>query len=104
MSELRTVLYDPPAHMTSARLRNSADARAGLATATFRPNDTDSAYATVHVRYADGARVTVNIWIVNPAAGRSWRVLIGPSYFSGLARAGHQSLCQRPDRTSGCGH
>jgi hypothetical protein len=78
MSGLRAAAYnDPPPHLTSARLRNSSDASAGLATATFRPNAIDGAYATVHIRYADGARVTVNIWIVNPQAARSWRVILG---------------------------
>jgi hypothetical protein len=78
MSRLRDVAYnDPEPHLTSAQLRNSADARAGLATATFRPDAVDSAYATVHIRYADGARVTVNIWIGNAPASHSWRVLLG---------------------------
>lgn len=78
MSGLDAVAYrDPPPHLTSAQLRNSNDARTGLATATFRPDRIDGAYATVYVKYADGARATVDIWIVNPQSGNSWRVLAG---------------------------
>lgn len=70
--------YDPPAHISTADLAYSADARAGLATATFTPSPVDSTYVLLAIRYANGARE--NTGLINMAAmGDSsvWRMSIG---------------------------
>src|SRR5215472_4041350 len=42
----------PPAHITSGLFRYTPDAQAGVATATFTPNPSDSTYAYVTIRFA----------------------------------------------------
>lgn len=66
----------PPA-ITSADFAHAADARTGTATATFRPNDVDSAYVDVTVTFADGTRADVAMELANPASAHSWRLEIG---------------------------
>ena len=68
-----------PAHLiTAAQLAYSGDARAGLATATFTPNPSDSVYFTVHIRFADGAGESLPMVLANPESSHSWRLDIGP--------------------------
>jgi len=69
---------DPVRKITSAQLAHSADARAGLATATFSPNPSDNAYVTVAISYADGVSETFPVELANPASAHSWRIAIGP--------------------------
>lgn len=46
----------PPVNITSADLRYSAGARAGLATVVVTPSPEDTTYAFVIITYADGVR------------------------------------------------
>jgi hypothetical protein len=68
---------DPPVRITGAQLWHAADARAGVATATFVPNQDDSAYVTVNVVFADGVSESVPILLANPNSAHSWRLQIG---------------------------
>lgn len=68
----------PPVRITKADLTHSADARAGLATATFLPADTDVAYAPLIITYADGASDRLGIQNMTAMGGPSeWRMTIG---------------------------
>jgi hypothetical protein len=68
----------PPVRVTSADLAHSADARTGLATATFTPSPVDSDYALLTVVYADGARDTLGLQNMRAMGGPStWRMAIG---------------------------
>ena len=71
--------YIPPVRITRADLAHSADARAGLATATFRQNPVDSTSAFVDITYADGTREDDLGLIDMIAMGGSsgWRLVIG---------------------------
>jgi hypothetical protein len=69
-------LPDPPVRVGAAQVAHSADARIGVATATFTQNPNDSADATVEITYRDGARDVVSMQYANPAA-ESWRLDIG---------------------------
>jgi hypothetical protein len=51
----------PPVRITRADLAHSADARSGLAMATFLPATVDTAYIPLIIRYADGARDRLGI-------------------------------------------
>lgn len=66
-----------PLRITGAAFAHAADARSGTASATFRPNDTDSAYIDVSVAFADGAHADVSMELANPASAHSWRMDIG---------------------------
>jgi hypothetical protein len=59
------------------QLWHAADARDGVATATFVPNQDDSAYVTVNIVFADGVAESVPMLLANPASAHSWRLQIG---------------------------
>jgi len=68
----------PPTRITSIDFRDSADARAGTATAIFIPNPVDSSAADVEVHFADG--VVAHLDLVNEDAWGGpnlWRMQIG---------------------------
>jgi hypothetical protein len=68
----------PPVRITSADLRYSKDARAGLATAAFTPNPEDTTSAFVTITYPDGARENVSMMNMIAMGGPSgWRMNIG---------------------------
>lgn len=68
----------PPVRITKADLAHSADARSGLATATFLPAAVDVAYIPLIIRYADGARDRLAIQNMIAMGGPSvWRMTIG---------------------------
>jgi hypothetical protein len=68
----------PPVRITSADLRYSADARAGLATAAFTPNPEDTTSAFVTITYADGVRENASMMNMVAMGGPSgWRMNIG---------------------------
>jgi hypothetical protein len=68
----------PPVRITGADLRYSADARAGLATAAFTPNQVDPTSAFVIVTYADGVRENASMTDMIAMGGPSgWRMNIG---------------------------
>jgi hypothetical protein len=63
-----------PAGFDAAAFTHSTDARSGTPTAEVSGNDVDDADATVDIRYADGARDTLDIHIADPASAKSWRI------------------------------
>ncbi|HEX7994437.1 MAG TPA: hypothetical protein VF506_10985, partial [Streptosporangiaceae bacterium] len=70
--------------ITSRELADSADARAGVATATFIQNQVDSAYTIVRITFADGASESLATIDMSSAreepaasAGYAWRFQIG---------------------------
>jgi hypothetical protein len=63
--------------ITRADFTHAADARAGTATATFTPDQTDIADVTVTISFADQGRQTVDMHIANPSSAHSWRLDIG---------------------------
>jgi hypothetical protein len=68
----------PPVRITKADLTHSADARAGLATATITQNPEDTSSAFADIVYADGARDDVGLINMNAMGGPSgWRMVIG---------------------------
>jgi hypothetical protein len=68
----------PPVRITSADLRYSGDARAGLATAVFTPNPEDTTSAFVIITYPAGARENVSMMNMSAMGGPSdWRMIIG---------------------------
>jgi hypothetical protein len=70
--------YIPPVRITKADFTHSADARAGLATATITQNPEDTSSAFVDVVYADGARDQLGLINMNAMGGPSgWRMVIG---------------------------
>jgi hypothetical protein len=76
---------DPPISITEADLTHSADARAGLATATFTPDPVDSADTSLTIRYADGVSDdNLEILLVNPQSASSWRLRIGSALSTGV--------------------
>ena len=81
MAGLYTTAYsdygDGSVHLTNAALSHSADARAGLATATFTANLDDTGLAEVMIDYADGARADLGLQIADPQSANSWRLNIG---------------------------
>ena len=71
-------LASPSYRVTKAQLTQTADARAGRASATITPSPEDTGIATVRIDYADGAVSQFGIEIVNPQSAGSWRIDIGP--------------------------
>jgi hypothetical protein len=68
----------PPVRITNADLKYSADARAGLATATFTPNPNDTTFASVTIAYADGVHDNASMMNMIAMGGPSgWRMDIG---------------------------
>jgi hypothetical protein len=68
----------PPVRITHADLAHAVDARAGLATATFTPNPSDSAFAVLTILYADGAQARLGLQNMIAMGGSSvWRLIIG---------------------------
>src|SRR5215470_18809854 len=68
----------PPVRITKADLAHSADARSGLATATFLPADVDVAYVPLIIGYADGASDRLGLENLIAMGGPSvWRMTIG---------------------------
>ena len=68
----------PPVRITPADFAHSADARSGLATATFLPSDVDVAWVPLIIRYADGARDRLGLENLSAMGGPSvWRMPIG---------------------------
>jgi hypothetical protein len=68
----------PPVRITSADLAYSADARAGLATATFTPNREDTTSVFVIITYAAGVREYASMMNMVAMGGPSgWRMNIG---------------------------
>jgi hypothetical protein len=69
----------PPFQVTGADFRYSRDARAGVATATFTPNPSDSSYAYLTIHFADGAvDSTEGIINMDSMGGPSvWRMDVG---------------------------
>jgi len=78
-AEMAAVARDlPPAHITTGLFRYSSDARAGLATATFTPNPSDSTYLYLTVRFADGTiEHTGMLNMVAMGGDSQWRMDIG---------------------------
>jgi hypothetical protein len=76
---LRAVADDDPAvRLTAADLTHSADARAGLATATFTPSPVDDTYVLLTIAFADGRSEKTGIMNMTAMGGPSaWRVQIG---------------------------
>lgn len=65
-------------HITKDDLIHSSDSRAGPATATFRPNPSDSTDVAVTIRYADGAMEQTGLTNMIAFGGHSaWRMDIG---------------------------
>ena len=73
--------------ITSADFRHSADARAGVATASFSPAENDDAYL-VTVKFADHAREDLAMGLANPGSAHSWRLRIGTPANSGGGQSG----------------
>ena len=74
----------PPVRITSADLTYSADARAGLATATFTPNPNDTTSAFVTITYADGVQENASMMNMIAMGGPSgWRMNIGTDINAG---------------------
>jgi hypothetical protein len=68
----------PPVRIASADLTFSADARTGLATATFTPNPNDTTSAFVTITYADGVQENASMMNMIAMGGPSgWRMNIG---------------------------
>ena len=68
----------PPVRITPADFAHSADARSGLATATFLPADVDVAWVPLTITYADGARDRLGLQNLIAMGGPSvWRMTIG---------------------------
>jgi hypothetical protein len=68
----------PRVRITPADFAHSADARSGLATATFLPADVDVAYVPLIIRYADGAKDRLGLQNLIAMGGPStWRMTIG---------------------------
>jgi hypothetical protein len=68
----------PPVRITNADLAHSADARAGLAAATFTPNPNDTTFAGVTITYTDGVRENASMMNMIAMGGPSgWRMNIG---------------------------
>jgi hypothetical protein len=68
----------PPVRITHADLVHSADARSGLATATFWPATVDVAYVPLTISYPDGAQDQLGIQNLAAMGGPwVWRMAIG---------------------------
>jgi hypothetical protein len=74
----------PPVRITGADLAHSADARAGVATATFTPNPSDSTSVVLSIRYADGTSAQLGMLNMIAMGGPSgWRLVIGTDVHPG---------------------
>jgi hypothetical protein len=73
---------DAPVRITGADFAHAADARSGTATATFTPNQDDTADFEVTVVFADRARQLLEMHAANPSSVHSWRLDIGTSIVS----------------------
>jgi hypothetical protein len=71
-----------PVRITSKDFRHSADARSGVATATFTPGEQDNAYL-VTIEFADHAREDLAMGPANPASIHSWRLGVGTHTHAG---------------------
>jgi hypothetical protein len=61
--------------LTKTDMARSADARAGTATVTFTPNESDSADTSLKITYANGVTdATLSIHEENPIVMNSWRI------------------------------
>ncbi|MFC1402901.1 MULTISPECIES: hypothetical protein [Streptacidiphilus] len=69
-----------PTGFTAADFTHSRDAAAGPATVTVKPNDSDSADASVTISYIDGAHDQLEIHGANPASAHSWRFVSVGTY------------------------
>ncbi|SEO43908.1 hypothetical protein [Actinacidiphila rubida] len=76
-SELRAVVPSRddggPTGFPTSDFAHTHDANSGTATATVVANDSDSADATVLIRYADQARDQLEIHLASPSSRASWR-------------------------------
>ncbi len=69
---------DPAVRLTATDLAHSADARAGLATATFTPSPVDDTYVLLTITFADGRNEKTGIMNMTAMGGPSaWRIQIG---------------------------
>jgi hypothetical protein len=66
-----------PVRITKASFAHAPDARSGLATATFTPNQIAGDVSNVTIAFAGGARESLEIDLANPNSGTSWRLVIG---------------------------
>ncbi|TJZ97044.1 hypothetical protein [Actinacidiphila oryziradicis] len=77
VSELRAVVPSPdnsgPIGFSTADFTHTHDVNSGTTTATVVGNESDSADATVVIRYADRARDQLEIHLANPSSAHSWR-------------------------------
>ena len=74
----------PHVRITSGDLTYSADARAGLAMATFTPNPNDTTSAFVTIIYADGVQENASMMNMIAMGGPSgWRMNIGTDINAG---------------------
>jgi hypothetical protein len=75
---LLTLAYtvNGPVRITAKDFKHAADARTGIATATFVPGENDYAYA-VTIVFADHVRETIAIAPGNPGNLHAWRLEIG---------------------------
>jgi hypothetical protein len=68
----------PRVRITPADFAHSADARSGLATATFIPNPSDPTNALLTIAYTDGAKDRLGLQNLIAMGGPStWRMTIG---------------------------
>lgn len=76
-SELRAVVPSRdnggPTGFSTADFTHTHDVNSGTPLATVVANDSDSADATVVIRYADQARDQLEIHLANPSSKDSWR-------------------------------
>jgi hypothetical protein len=80
-----SAVADQPASIGSADFALSADARSGKAQAAFAPNLVAGATVDVDIKFADGAKTSVEMILANPASWNSWRLQIGPATGNGHA-------------------
>jgi hypothetical protein len=73
---------DAPIRITRADFAHAADAGSGTATATFTPNQDDTANIDVTIAFADRARQTLQMHAANPSSAHSWRLDIGTAIVS----------------------
>jgi hypothetical protein len=75
---------NPAVRITAADLAHSADARAGLATATFTPSPVDDTHVLLTIAYADGISEKTGIQnMIAMGGASSWRMQIGTVIDSG---------------------
>jgi len=88
--------------ITKADFAHSADARAGLATATFTPSPVDDTFVLLTVTYANGASERTGIEnMVAIGGGNFWRMPIGTEVSPGpsVPPATRESLSPSPRST-----